>query len=167
MNESASATGAERTVVDIKASGAEDRARKLVSLKDNVPNLATAQVHWRLLLSSPMNGPQNMALDHALMARARTSREAVLRIYSWNCPVLSLGRNQRAIGVYREDELRSRGISVVRRPTGGRALLHCREVTYSVTAPAANRYLGPTYQRINALLMKGLAALGVPAMLAE
>jgi lipoate-protein ligase A len=108
-----------------------------------------------------------MALDHALMARARRTGESVLRVYEWASPVLSLGRNQRARGVYDDAELARRGVEVVRRPTGGRALLHHREVTYSVTAPApGSESLKIAYGRINALLLDALASLGVPASLA-
>ncbi len=108
-----------------------------------------------------------MALDHALMERARRTGESVLRVYEWASPVLSLGRNQRARDVYDDAELARRGVGVVRRPTGGRALLHDREITYSVTAPAsATEPLAETYGRINALLLDSLASLGVPAMLA-
>jgi lipoate-protein ligase A len=103
-----------------------------------------------------------MALDEALMARARRTGEHVLRVYGWSAPTLSLGRNQRADGVYLTDELERRGIGVVRRPTGGRALLHHREVTYSVTAPcAANSGLAAEYGRINLLLGSALEMLGV------
>ena len=106
-----------------------------------------------------------MALDHALMARARQRGEAVLRVYEWSAPVLSLGRNQRGIGVYLDEELARRGITVVRRPTGGRALLHHREITYSLTAPAnAGERLGVMYGRMNVLLLQALAALGVAAV---
>ena len=109
-----------------------------------------------------------MALDHALMDRARTTGESVLRVYEWESPVLSLGRNQRARDVYDDAELARRGVSVVRRPTGGRALLHHREVTYSVTAPApSTESLAATYARINAILLDALMSLGVPATLAE
>lgn len=109
-----------------------------------------------------------MALDHALMARARVTGEAVLRVYTWSSPVLSLGRNQRAIGVYDDTELDSRGIVVVRRPTGGRALLHHREITYSVTAPSpSNDAVGAAYRRINDLLVTALASMGVAAGIAK
>jgi lipoate-protein ligase A len=109
-----------------------------------------------------------MALDHALMGRARHTRETVLRVYSWAAPVLSLGRNQRAAGVYDDLELAHRGIGVVRRPTGGRALLHHREITYSVTAPASDDDgLRATYGRVNELLLRALEQLGVPASLAQ
>lgn len=109
-----------------------------------------------------MDGPDNMALDAALMTRARRTGEAVLRVYAWSHPTLSLGRNQRTAGAYDLSVLAASGIGVVRRPTGGRALLHHREVTYSVTAPVrADR--GASYAAINAILMKALRAIGVPA----
>jgi lipoyl(octanoyl) transferase len=108
-----------------------------------------------------------MALDEALMARARRTGETALRVYAWSQPTLSLGRNQRAIGVYRDAVLAERGVGVVRRPTGGRALLHHREVTYSVTAPCDDTgALVAEYGRINALLCSALESLGVPVALA-
>jgi len=108
-----------------------------------------------------------MALDEALMARARRRGETVLRVYGWSRPTLSLGRNQRAVGQYREQVLAERGIDVVRRPTGGRALLHHREITYSVTAPCDDTgALLTEYGRINALLSSALASLGVPVAVA-
>jgi len=104
-----------------------------------------------------------MALDEALMARARRTGETVFRVYGWSRPTLSLGRNQRAVGVYRDEALAERRIDVVRRPTGGRALLHHREITYSVTAPCDQAgALLAEYARINALLSSALGTLGVP-----
>lgn len=109
-----------------------------------------------------------MALDEALMARARRTGETVLRTYSWCAPTLSLGRNQRARDEYDGGALRDAGVEVVRRPTGGRALLHHREVTYSVTAPlAAGETVAAAYSRINALLVNALGILGVPAEIAS
>ena len=108
-----------------------------------------------------------MALDEALMARARCRGETVLRVYGWSKPTLSLGRNQRAAGLYRESTLAERGIDVVRRPTGGRSLLHHREITYSVTGPCDDTgALVAEYARINALLRHALTSLGVPVEIA-
>jgi lipoate-protein ligase A len=120
-------------------------------------------VLWRLLLSPPLDGPDNMALDEALMARARRSGETVLRTYAWAAPTLSLGRHQRARGFYDDAALRDAGVGVVRRPTGGRALLHHREITYSVTMPLVQQTPARAYERINGLLVAALALLGVPA----
>jgi lipoyl(octanoyl) transferase len=105
-----------------------------------------------------------MARDEALMDRARNTGETVFSVYGWEAPTLSFGRNQSARDKYDLSAISHRGIQVVRRPTGGRALLHDREVTYSVTAPvAADDSLAESYERINALLLSGLLGLGVDA----
>jgi lipoyl(octanoyl) transferase len=123
---------------------------------------------WRLILSPPADGADNMALDEALMHRARATGDWTFRVYGWSAPTLSLGRNQTARGAYRSDLLYKRGIAVVRRPTGGRAILHHREATYSVTGPVRHAgELGESYQRINRLLVAGLAALGVDARVVD
>jgi len=106
-----------------------------------------------------------MALDEALMDYARDTGAWVLRVYSWSAPTLSLGRNQRALGGYNLARLGELAIDVVRRPTGGRAILHDREITYAVAAPLANAGdLRESYARINRLLVAGLRALGVGAV---
>ncbi|HEY9230426.1 MAG TPA: lipoate--protein ligase family protein [Gemmatimonadaceae bacterium] len=124
--------------------------------------MVTPRSHWRLLLSPPSSGAENMALDEALMDRARSTGEWVLRVYSWSSPTISFGRNQSAVGRYDLDRIRARGLAVVRRPTGGRAILHHREVTYGVTAPvSAAGDLRESYARINSLLVIALASIGV------
>ena len=102
-----------------------------------------------------------MAVDHALLDRAASFDEAVLRIYTWARPTLSLGMHERAR--FRPETAFSAGVDVVRRPTGGRALLHHREITYSVTAPARGSSLSESYRAINAILLAALARLGVIA----
>lgn len=124
-------------------------------------------MRWRLLLTSPLDGADNMALDEALLRRARESGEGVVRVYSWAVPTLSLGRNQRAVGAYPAERARGLGVDVVRRPTGGRALLHHREITYSVTAPAPeHESLARSYRTINQALLSALRELGVQAEVA-
>lgn len=119
---------------------------------------------WRLLHSPPSSGAFNMALDEALMAHAAESGDWVLRVYSWSGPTLSLGRNQTASGAYDRAALAKRQIEVVRRPTGGRAILHHREITYSVVASVREAGdLRESYARINRLLIAALRALGVAA----
>lgn len=103
-----------------------------------------------------------MAVDLALMARARATGEAVFRVYTWAVPTLSFGRNQTAVGRYQEERIAALGADVVRRPTGGRAILHHREITYSVTAPATEAVgLRVSYRRINRVLLDALGRLGV------
>jgi lipoate-protein ligase A len=110
-----------------------------------------------------------MALDEALMSRARETREWTFRVYSWSAPTISLGRNQTAIGRYDLARIAERNLAIVRRPTGGRAILHHREITYSVTAPVDDDSgdLKTSYERINRILLNGLARLGVRAAVAD
>lgn len=117
---------------------------------------------WRLLLAEPRSGAENMARDSALQARAARTGETVFSIYSWTRPTLSFGRHQPATGLYDIEKIRSAKVDVVRRPTGGRAILHDHEVTYSVTAPVKDAApLRETYSRINCILLDGLGRLGV------
>jgi len=89
---------------------------------------------WRLLIDQPSPGAWNMAVDRAIQLEHATSRSpATLRIYAWSAPTLSLGRFQQISSIDFHACARS-GIDVVRRPTGGRAVFHCDEVTYSVIA---------------------------------
>jgi lipoate-protein ligase A len=122
---------------------------------------------WRLLLAPPRSGAENMARDMALQERAAKTLETVFSVYSWTRPTLSFGRHQPATGLYDIERIQAAGVDVVRRPTGGRAILHDREVTYSVTAPIeATEPLREAYSRINRILLDGLARLGVVAGLA-
>lgn len=108
-----------------------------------------------------------MAVDHALTACLRPG-EAVLRIYRWTGPTVSFGRNEPARGHYDAAAGRDAGIEFVRRPTGGRAVLHHRELTYSVVLPLKiGARLRATYRLINRGLVKALCSLGVPAVMAE
>ncbi|HZD06078.1 MAG TPA: lipoate--protein ligase family protein [Longimicrobiales bacterium] len=107
-----------------------------------------------------------MATDHAL-ARSLAPGRGVLRLYRWDPPTLSLGRNEPARDRCDVAGARARGIGIVRRPTGGRAVLHGPELTYAVVAPI-EAFGGPraAYRTINEALVRGLARLGVPAGLA-
>lgn len=126
-----------------------------------------SSMQWHFLLSPPGPADQNMAFDEALMFWATRTGDAAFRVYGWSTPTLSLGRNQRARGLYNLDAARSLGVGIVRRPTGGRALLHHREITYSVTLPTANASAaGAIYIRINAILVEAMRSLGVDATLA-
>jgi lipoyl(octanoyl) transferase len=108
-----------------------------------------------------------MAVDHALLDSVRSGAQPVLRLYLWQPACLSLGRNQHARGIYDEARLAAAGVDVVRRPTGGLAVLHDLELTYCVLAPA-HHLGGPreAYHSINRALVAGLRQLGVPAVVA-
>lgn len=105
-----------------------------------------------------------MACDVALMARARRTGESVFRVYAWANPTLSFGRHEAARRHYDAGVIAAAGVDVVRRPTGGRALLHHREVTYSITGPVVpGESLTSSVRRFNQLLLDALRALGVDA----
>lgn len=123
---------------------------------------------WRLLNSGALDGAMNMAVDVALMERARRTGETVFRTYSWATPTLSLGRNQQARGRYHPAALEKRAVTVVRRPTGGRAILHWRELTYSVTTRTdSGTSAAGMYRAINAILLDALHRLGIDAEIAS
>jgi lipoate-protein ligase A len=120
---------------------------------------------WRLLLSPPAEGPLNMAVDEAiLLAVADGASPPTLRFFDWMPPCLSLGYSQPAAEADRA-RLARLGYGLVRRPTGGRAILHTDELTYSVIAPMEEpRVRGgvmESYQQLSAGLLRGLAVLGL------
>lgn len=121
-----------------------------------------AALSWRVIRDGPRPGATNMALDHAL-ATEGVEGEAVLRLYRWTRPTVSFGRNEPARGRY---GAAGEDVDWVRRPTGGRAVLHDAEVTYAVVAPAG-ALGGPrlAYRRINEALAGALASLGAPVAL--
>jgi lipoate-protein ligase A len=124
---------------------------------------------WRLLVDGVLAGAANMARDVALLeAVAAAASPPTLRLYGWDPPCLSLGRHQ---GVEAADLgfCRREGIDVIRRPTGGRALLHHLELTYAVAAPLGAgplpRALQDAYRTICGALVAALRGLGVAAEL--
>jgi lipoate-protein ligase A len=121
---------------------------------------------WLLLHDAPAGGAWNMALDEALLEAANAGQRA-LRLYAWDPPAISFGRNEPALRRYDRDLIRARGLDAVRRPTGGRAVWHHRELTYSVAAPADSfGTLQDTYHEIHAMLAEALLALGAEVALA-
>jgi lipoate-protein ligase A len=117
---------------------------------------------WRLIQDEPAPGAWNMAVDEALLEAARRDlTPPTLRLYGWSRPALSVGRHQDPRSGIDHDFRRSRGIDLVRRPTGGRAVLHHREVTYSIVLPAAlgrGAGVGEVYCALSGALLAGLAA---------
>ncbi len=120
---------------------------------------------WRLLLDPPATGAVNMARDETLLESAIAGGVPTVRFYGWQPACLSLGSLQAFKRAARQPA-GTAGIDVVRRPTGGRALLHDDEVTYAVAAPGNHPLvcggIGPAYRRIAEALAAGLRELGVP-----
>ncbi len=123
---------------------------------------------WRLIDSGPNIGAYNMAVDEELLGRAQAGGVLpVLRFYSWAPPAVSLGRFQNMKTAVHADACRQIGFDIVRRITGGRAVLHYRELTYSIVARTDNplfpsSVLG-TYKVIAEGLLAGLGNLGIRA----
>jgi len=126
---------------------------------------------WRLILTPAARGAWNMAVDEAILeAIGRNEVPPTLRLYAWQPPCLSLGYSQPADDVDKE-RLVSLGWDVVRRPTGGRAILHTDELTYAVIGPLQEPRLSggvlDSYQRLSQALLEALHLLNIPALANE
>jgi lipoate-protein ligase A len=120
--------------------------------------------------TGPADGFTNMAVDEALLEGfAAQGGVSTVRFYSWSPPAISLGYGQSITGEIDLDQCASLGIDVVRRPTGGRAVLHAHEVTYSVVISADDPQVAAgvlaLYLTFSQALVRGLAYLGITAEL--
>jgi len=120
---------------------------------------------WRLLIHPNLPGYRQMAIDEVLYETVEAGKAPVLRFYTWQNPTLSLGFFQNYKRVVQESFVVHNKIDVVRRITGGRAVLHQYEVTYSLAGSLendfANQSLRETYGLIADALDLGLKNLGV------
>lgn len=121
----------------------------------------------RLIIDPPSDGATQMATDEAiLMAVARGEQPPTLRLYRWSPPCLSLGYGQPLSDIDR-GRVAARGWGLVRRLTGGRAILHYDELTYSISLPAdhplAAGSIVTSYRRLSAALLEAMRRLGLPA----
>jgi len=125
---------------------------------------------WRLIVDGPVDGARNMAIDRAVLrARADGAVPATVRVYRWRVPTVTLGRFQDE-GSVDLAACRRRGFDVVRRPTGGRGVLHDDELTYSIAASTGDglpRGTAASYRHLCAALAETYRALGVDAALTE
>ena len=126
---------------------------------------------WRLIKTLPARGAWNMAVDEAILEHTgRGDVLPTLRLYTWDPPCLSLGQAQPFADVD-TDRLQAHGWDVVRRVTGGRAILHTDELTYSVTGPANEPHLAGTvlesYNRLARALLAAVGDLSLPVEMKE
>ena len=122
---------------------------------------------WRLLITSPTDGATNMAIDEAILyALAEGNGQPTLRFYAWSPPCLSLGYNQHWQDV-NETACQRMGYTWVRRATGGRAILHTNELTYSIITrsddPRVAGGVVESYRQLSRGLLLGLRRLGAQA----
>ena len=125
---------------------------------------------WRVIRHDKANGPWNMAVDETI-AQAVGHGEAppTLRFYTWNPHAVSWGYLQRVPGGVDLEACRRHGIDLVRRITGGRAVLHAHELTYSVAIPSWHPWgslsVVELFAQISAGLIAGLERLGIAGSL--
>jgi len=120
---------------------------------------------WRLIISSPSSGSWNMAVDEAILKEVVTRNvPPTLRLYSWHPYCLSIGHAQ-SISEVNIGFLTEKGWGMVRRPTGGRAILHADELTYSINAPIDDPHIQggviESYQHLSQCLLRALELIGI------
>jgi len=123
---------------------------------------------WRWIDTGFEDGATQMAIDQAILECSETVGMPTMRVYRWNPFCISLGYHQKLESMD-EAACNEAGIHVVRRPTGGRAVYHAEEVTYSVIMPkSSTQYLdnvAALYMMLSEGLARGIRGLGVPAEL--
>lgn len=122
---------------------------------------------WRLLVTEPTLGAWNMALDEAILESVSSKLSLpTIRLFFWQPPCISLGHAQSCKNLDLES-IEKHNWSIVRRPTGGKAILHTDEITYSVIAPTDDvRVKGAildSYRSIARVLLETLKCLGIQA----
>jgi lipoyl(octanoyl) transferase len=128
--------------------------------------------NWRVLPFQIFNAFENMAMDEALF-RVLQERDGppTLRFYGWQRPALSIGYFQDARQEVNLQHCREHGVDIVRRPTGGKAVLHDQELTYSVVSKEAPPFfcadLIGNYQAICSCLILGFSELGIEVSMAK
>lgn len=123
---------------------------------------------WLYVNSGPRSASYNMALDEALLNwHSEGLIPPVIRFYEWAPATLSIGYFQRVARDIDFDAVRANGLGFVRRPTGGRAVLHDQEITYSVIVSESHPKMPATvteaYRVISEGLLEGFIALGLDA----
>lgn len=126
-------------------------------------------MNWRLIIDGPHSAAINMAIDEAILIEHGRGRvPPTLRFYAWETPTISIGYFQDLAKEIDVEACHRRGVGLVRRPTGGRAVLHHHEVTYSVVTSAdfgASTRVLTSYQWLSGGLARGLELLGLAVTL--
>lgn len=122
-------------------------------------------MNWRFINTGFRSGQFNMDYDENLArSLAEGTGNPAIRVYGWQPPAISLGYNQKILDIDL-NLCKEKGIDIVRRPTGGRAILHWKELTYSVTMFANEMSVNQVYENISKALVRGLKLMGIEAEL--
>ena len=126
---------------------------------------------WKLILDKkPLPGSRNMAVDDFLFRSLSDRPETYLRFYRWERPTVSVGFSQKIQKVVDAEYCQKNGIDVVRRMTGGKLVLHHKEVTYSLCSSDTETFtptLSDSYRLISEALMNGFEKMGLKSCLAD
>jgi lipoate-protein ligase A len=130
------------------------------------------KAQWRFLSSGKQDPAYNMAVDEAILtAHSEGKVPPTVRFYGWNPPALSIGYFQKAVEEINFDQLKKEGLGFVRRPTGGRAVLHDQELTYSMIVaeeyPGIPRSVTEAYRVLSEGLLLGFRKLGLDARMVQ
>ena len=124
--------------------------------------------NWRWIFSGQTDGATQMAIDRSILEHAVELGRPTMRVYCWQPHCISIGYHQDE-EVLDLKKCKESGIDVVRRPTGGRAVFHAEEVTYSVIIPKDYNLsvssISEIYNLISRGLARGIQKLGIPAEL--
>lgn len=121
-------------------------------------------------IDSPASPDENMRRDAAMLEQYLVDRVPRVRIYTWNAPCFTYGRNQNLFEVFDEAALRRDAVSAAQRPTGGQVLCHGHDVSYAVVASCADASCGAhvkeSYRRICGCVVDAYRRIGIEAALA-
>jgi lipoate-protein ligase A len=126
---------------------------------------------WDLIINeTPLDGSWNMAMDEFLFQSLADEPQTFLRFYSWKNPTVSLGYSQRVLEVADVEFCQKNRIDIVRRITGGKLVLHHKEITYSLASSDTEIFtsnLNDSYRLISEALMEGLKKMDLAPTLAS
>lgn len=133
--------------------------------------MTPSKKEWQLFVDRELlSGSLNMAIDDFLFQLLHEESQTYLRFYRWKQPTVSLGYSQDIQKVVDVEYCQEHGIDIVRRMTGGKLVLHHKEVTYSLCSSDSKTFtptLMDSYKLISQALMRGLEKMGLKPILAD
>ncbi len=128
-----------------------------------LPSSSQNHEKGKLIPQIKLEGPEQMALDVMLLEESLKSStfSIALRFYTWKGPWLSIGKNQKHIPEKWATLLEQKKLQIVRRPSGGRAVLHSQGLTYALIWKSPPRKKREAYIKANQWLIKGFSDLGL------